>query len=474
MNPSDTSDSSLPLRASDLLATGLGTATAMWIAGYVLHMPLMQPHVPPWIVFAVLVLVMWLGGYVFGRDSFRGWRIAWLAPIITALVNMLIFSSVLKGENRDALMVSLPGFFGLTLVVMLTGFAAGKARRSSPPPLGGVGGGDSEVRDRAIQNRASRDSTSPRPASPGGGGERNAHWRLRLAWVPVLATALVVSAGGLVTGFDAGFSVPDWPGTYHTNMFLYPISHMTGGIYYEHAHRLAGTLVGFTAIVLMIWTWIADRRWAVRLFTTLALLMVVAQGVAGGLWVESASLPYILFHGSFGQMILATFAVLAATHAPSWRKQDLPLTTPSASTDHWLTVLLLLAFIVQTLLGVYVRKSPAGPLMMHMTFAAVVVALVVAVTLRGLMLYRKRLPPIKRVCNGLLHGTTFQVLLGISALIVRQHNQGVYLKPGDPTTTSPLDATITTLHQSIGAFLLAFAALAVAWNRRLIRKPKAQ
>lgn len=403
----------------------------MWIAGYVLHMPLVQPYVPPWVVFTVLVMVMFLGGYVFGRDSLKGWRIAWVVPVITALVNMLIFSSVLKGENRNALMISLPGFFGMTLLVMLIGFAIGKSRRRDPS---------------------------------------RANWRLRLALVPVLATALVVSAGGLVTGFDAGFSVPDWPGTYQTNMFLFPISKMTGGIYYEHAHRLAGTLVGFTAIVLMIWTWIADRRWSVRLFTTLALLMVVAQGIAGGLWVESASLAYVLFHGSFGQIILATFAVIAATHAPSWRKHDLPLVTPSASTDHTLTVVLLLAFIAQTLLGVYVRKSPAGPLMMHITFAAVVVALVVAVTLRGLMLYRKRLPPIKRVCNGLLHGVTFQVLLGFAAIGVRQHNQGVQLVPGDPATTSPLDATITTLHQSIGAFLLAFAALAVAWNWRLLRK----
>lgn len=454
----------------------------MWIAGYVLHMPLVQPYVPPWVVFAVLVMVMFLGGYVFGRDSLKGWRVAWVVPVITALVNMLIFSSVLKGENRNALMVSLPGFFGMTLLVMLIGFAIGKARRRDPS---------------------------------------RANWRLRLALVPVLATALVVSAGGLVTGFDAGFSVPDWPTTYGANMFLYPVAHMTGGVFYEHGHRLAGTLVGIIAIVVAIYMWATSRRWwlisllplaglgvatlilliqqhpyavqtlwfiamgltlllpllsgAIRRSMIcwgflLAIVMVITQGVAGGLWVKSAWLPYILFHGSFGQIILATFAVIAATHAPSWRKHDLPLVTPSASTDHTLTVVLLLAFIAQTLLGVYVRKSPAGPLMMHITFAAVVVALVVAVTLRGLMLYRKRLPPIKRVCNGLLHGVTFQVLLGFAALGVRQHNQGVQLVPGDPATTSPLDATITTLHQSIGAFLLAFAALAVAWNWRLLRK----
>ena len=30
----------------------------------------------------------------------------------------------------------------------------------------------------------------------------------------------------------------DWPNSFGYNMFLYPLSRMTGGIYYEHAHRL--------------------------------------------------------------------------------------------------------------------------------------------------------------------------------------------------------------------------------------------
>jgi len=71
-----------------------------------------------------------------------------------------------------------------------------------------------------------------------------------LALATLAATAMVVKAGGLVTGFDAGFSVPDWPSTYRMNMFLYPLRRMTGGIYYEHTHRLFGTLVGLSAIVM--------------------------------------------------------------------------------------------------------------------------------------------------------------------------------------------------------------------------------
>ena len=68
--------------------------------------------------------------------------------------------------------------------------------------------------------------------------------------VTVAATFLLVVAGGLVTSNEAGLAVVDWPNSFGYNMFLYPLAKMTGGIYYEHAHRLYGSLVGLTTIVL--------------------------------------------------------------------------------------------------------------------------------------------------------------------------------------------------------------------------------
>ena len=63
---------------------------------------------------------------------------------------------------------------------------------------------------------------------------------------------MLISSGGLVTGFRAGMAVPDWPNTFGHNMFLFPFTKMTGGVFYEHAHRLLGSLVGLTALVLAI------------------------------------------------------------------------------------------------------------------------------------------------------------------------------------------------------------------------------
>ena len=50
-----------------------------------------------------------------------------------------------------------------------------------------------------------------------------------LCRVHVLATVLLVAAGGLVTSHDAGLAVPDWPNTYGSNMFLYPLGPRAGG-----------------------------------------------------------------------------------------------------------------------------------------------------------------------------------------------------------------------------------------------------
>ena len=69
-------------------------------------------------------------------------------------------------------------------------------------------------------------------------------WPHRLAVLTTAATFLLILAGGVVTNTGTGMAVPDWPTTFGYNMFLYPLSRMTGGVYYEHAHRLFGSLVG--------------------------------------------------------------------------------------------------------------------------------------------------------------------------------------------------------------------------------------
>ena len=63
-------------------------------------------------------------------------------------------------------------------------------------------------------------------------------------------TFLLIVVGALVTGNDAGLSVPDWPLSYGS---LNPP--WVGNIRYEHGHRLVAAFVGFLTVVLAVWIW---------------------------------------------------------------------------------------------------------------------------------------------------------------------------------------------------------------------------
>ena len=73
----------------------------------------------------------------------------------------------------------------------------------------------------------------------------------------------------------------DWPTSYGYNMFLYPFSRMTGGIYYEHAHRLLGALVGLTTLSLAVHLAMVETRPFVKRMGAAAVVLVVVQGILG-------------------------------------------------------------------------------------------------------------------------------------------------------------------------------------------------
>ena len=75
----------------------------------------------------------------------------------------------------------------------------------------------------------------------------------RWAAATAFATLLLITAGGLVTSTESGLSVPDWPTTYGSNMFTFPVSKWVGGIRFEHSHRLIASTVGLMTIVLAVW-----------------------------------------------------------------------------------------------------------------------------------------------------------------------------------------------------------------------------
>src|SRR5207248_8839406 len=96
-------------------------------------------------------------------------------------------------------------------------------------------------------------------------------------------TFLLIVAGALVTSNDAGLAVPDWPTSFGS---FYKIPPMVGGVKYEHGHRMVAQFVGLLTIILAIWTQRRDPRSWMRKLAWFALVLVIIQGVLGGLTVN--------------------------------------------------------------------------------------------------------------------------------------------------------------------------------------------
>lgn len=428
-------------RYADILTIGFGTTVAMWAAGYLLWLP---PLRHPEVSALALLILLGRGAAVAGQITPRGWRGGLLVGLLASLLNLLVLGSLLGGRGGDPLVPSallwLPGS-----LVLGAGLGA----------LGGATG--------AWVKAARLRSGLPEPPPP--------NWTAAFCGVAATATFFLLIVGGVVTGNEAGLAVTDWPNSFGTNMFLFPLSRMTGGIYYEHAHRLFGSLVGLTTLVLAVFLQRADDRPRVRRFALLALALVIVQGVLGGLRVTgrftlsadpadtAPSLALAVVHGVTGQLFLAALVALAAVTTTRWRAGPPAEALPAAATDRSLTRLLAAALVVQLALGAIQRHLASG-LLVHVSFAVVVVALALAAGVRAWGVHERR-PPLPGLGKLLLVSVGLQILLGIGALVVT----GARANHPAPTAA---DVVVTTAHQTLGALLLVTAFLLALWTTRLL------
>ena len=184
------------------------------------------------------------------------------------------------------------------------------------------------------------------------------HYYLRFV---AAASLLLIVAGGLVTSTGSGLAVPDWPNTYGTFMFAFPLSKMVGGIFYEHGHRLIASTVGLLTIALAVWTArVEPRRWVRRLGWT-ALAAVIVQGLLGGVTVlYFLPAPISISHAGLAQIFFALVVSLGLFTSPGWRAGH---DAASAPVDGLLARLALVAPVLiygQILLGATMRHTGAG------------------------------------------------------------------------------------------------------------------
>src|SRR5688572_8610356 len=139
-------------------------------------------------------------------------------------------------------------------------------------------------------------------------------WPQRLTVLLALITFPLIWVGGLVTTYDAGMAVPDWPGTYGYNLFRYPWQTWLGGpwdLFIEHGHRLLGASAGIVAIALVAAVWLTGAPRVILLLSLGALGLVIFQGALGGARVLFDERMLALVHACVGPLFFAYLAVLA-------------------------------------------------------------------------------------------------------------------------------------------------------------------
>ena len=184
-----------------------------------------------------------------------------------------------------------------------------------------------------------------------------------LFWFAVLnaiATFLLIGLGGLVTSHEAGMSVPDWPTTYGYNMFVFPVDKWIGGIFYEHSHRLLASAVGFLTTVLAVWLWLKDSRKWIHWLGIAAFLLVIAQGILGGLRVRWQLDWLGVPHGAVAQAFLVLTAAIALFASRWWLKSETEkqVSVPRGLRSHILYVTILI--FIQLLIAATMRHQHAG------------------------------------------------------------------------------------------------------------------
>ena len=186
-------------------------------------------------------------------------------------------------------------------------------------------------------------------------------WLHRFAIVTALATFVLIGFGGLVTSKGVGMAVPDWPNTFGYNMFLVPFDEWLGkfGIFEEHSHRLVASFVGLLTIVLAAWLWVKDSRKWVRLLGIGALVLVVMQGILGGLRVTEINQNLGLIHGAVAQLFLILVCAIALVTSAWWQRVNVSDRASFAALKGILVAVICLVF-VQLLLGATMRHQHAG------------------------------------------------------------------------------------------------------------------
>jgi len=269
-------------------------------------------------------------------------------------------------------------------------------------------------------------------------------------------TFLLIIAGALVTGNDAGLAVPDWPLSYGS---LTPP--MIGGIFYEHGHRMVASFVGLLTIILAVWLWKRDDRPFVRRLGWIALAVVITQGILGGITVLFfLPAPVSVMHACLAQAFFCIVSSLALLTSESWKRSEGSVANDTKGVSmRQLSVWTTASVYGQLILGAALRHSKTG-LLWHV-FGAFIVTFLAIWTVARVYKYYANVARLFRPAMILGILLAAQLSLGAGSYLVRLASRED-VQPGD------LMVAVTTAHVATGAAVLVTSLLLTLQCRCLL------
>jgi cytochrome c oxidase assembly protein subunit 15 len=230
---------------------------------------------------------------------------------------------------------------------------------------------------------------------------------------------------------------------------------MVGNLFWEHGHRLVATTVGLLTIVLVVFLFAKEKRTWVRRLGLLALAVVIAQGLLGGLTVK-LMLHYGISeaHATLAQLFFCTTVGLAVFTSRSWMESRPAIQEQGSVPVRYVCVAALITIFLQLIIGATLRHSVTWdqplPLDLLLTHIGGAIAVTLLLASAALMILKRHAGEtfLTRPAKVALALLSLQLLLGVAAYITR------VASPNDPQPLNPM-VSITVAHVACGALVFA-------------------
>ena len=187
---------------------------------------------------------------------------------------------------------------------------------------------------------------------------------IALVWITFL-----LYAGGFTTSIRAGMAFLDWPlsnGSINPEGWLENEDMMA-----EHSHRLLGAVMGLLSIGLCVTAFVAKSTVRAKKMGVFLVILVVVQGVLGGLRVMLDRLnleldhnlyaqSFAVAHGTLAQVFLCLLVAFVVIHSRSWIERSAGFERNPGSSVGNLGLFTCLMIVLQLIIGAVMRHAEAG------------------------------------------------------------------------------------------------------------------